>query len=152
MPTKLPGVKLDTLSHFLCYFRVAVRLWVGRAFHGLILTSLGENFCQFFSVIGPYGFSLKTRHQGIGPYGCPLKFIWTNGSQISLKVPYRYRCRVLFSESLLSHFNCFLGLRVCSWCPHSQTLAISQTRKTNIPSLPIFLQNTSFTKIIFREN
>ena len=28
----------------------------------------------------------ETRHQGIGPYGFPLKFIWTNGSQISLKV------------------------------------------------------------------
>ena len=31
-------------------------------------------------------FAMKTRHQGIGPYGLPLKFIWTNGSPISLKV------------------------------------------------------------------
>ena len=29
------------------------------------------------TAIGPYRSSLKTRHQGIGPYGLPLKFIWT---------------------------------------------------------------------------
>ena len=46
----------------------------------------GGDFWQTFRAIGPYRLALKTRHQGICPYEFALKLIWTNGSQISLKL------------------------------------------------------------------
>ena len=50
-------------------------------------TSLGGNFWRTWRAIGPYEFSWKQRQMGpLVHTNFSLKFIWTNGSQISLKV------------------------------------------------------------------
>ena len=70
---------------------------LGRAIHGPIPVS-GETFGKFSAPLvhtdfpenkaptGSIQIVPEKRHQGIGPYRFPLKFIWTNGSQISVKV------------------------------------------------------------------
>ena len=71
-------------------------------------TSLWGNFWQIFMVIGPYRFSLKTRHQAIGPYGFLPKLIWTNGSQNLSKSSGLHQYRSMSIEC--SSLSDFLGL------------------------------------------
>ena len=49
-------------------------------------TSLRANFWRTLRAIGPYELPWKQGKGDIGPYEFPLKLMWTNGSQISLKV------------------------------------------------------------------